>query len=195
MTQSPHHTSVSRRAALAGFGAGGLGIAAAARLTLASARAASADMATHPVVGLWQFNGTPDPASGPQPGFETYHADGTYFTWGGLNTGSAQGLWRPTGARTAEVLWVAIDTDPFPGGTEARGTATFHFTIEVDEADTTLTYSAGTLDVRDSYGTPLFPAGPFESPASTRVTFDVNPATGSTVTEMPATPDAGTPTS
>jgi len=52
-----------------------------------------------------------------------------------------------------------------------------------------------TLDVRDSYGTPLFPAGPFESPASTRVTFGVNPATGSTVTEMPATPDAGTPTS
>jgi hypothetical protein len=195
MTQEHRHPSMSRRTALAGLGAGGLGVAVAAHAAHASAQGASADMATHPVVGLWQFNGTPDPALGPQPGFETYHADGTYFTWGGLNTGCAQGLWRPTGDRTAEVLWVAIDTDPFPGGTEARGTATFHFTLEVNDADTTLTYSAGTLDVRDSYGTPLFPAGPFESPASTRVTFGVNPATGSTVTEMPATPDAGTPTS
>jgi len=195
MTQEHRHPSMSRRTALAGLGAGGLGVAVAAHAAHASAQGASADVATHPVVGLWQFHGTPDPALGPQPGFETYHADGTYFTWGGLNTGCAQGLWRPTGDRTAEVLWVAIDTDPFPGGTEARGTATFHFTLEVNDADTTLTYSAGTLDVRDSYGTPLFPAGPFESPASTRVTFDVNPPTGSTVTEMPATPDAGTPTS
>jgi hypothetical protein len=186
---------VTRRAALAGLGAGGLGVALAATARPAAAQDAATDMATHPVIGLWQFNGTPDPALGPQPGFETYHADGTYFTWGGLNTGCAQGLWRPTGARTAEVLWVAIDTDPFPGGTEARGTATFRFTIEVDEADTTLTYSAGTLDVRDSYGTPLFPAGPFEAPASTRVTFDHNPATGSTSTKKPATPAAGTPTS
>ena len=106
----------------------------------------------HPVVGLWQFNGAPDPAQGPRPGFEIYHADGTYTAAGGAETGAASGIWRPTGARTAEVLWVFPDTDP--GGEYAPGTATFRATVEVDAACTTLTYSGATIDVRDEYGTP-----------------------------------------
>ena len=185
--------SVSRRSALAGLGAGGLGLALAATARPAAAQDAATEMATHPLVGLWIFNGAVDPSQGPEWMFELYHADGTYVNWNGLNAGAALGIWRPTGARTAEVLLIYIDTDPFPGGVEGPGTAMFRSTLEVDEAGATVTYSGVTLDGRDQYGTHLFPPGPFPLPSSTRVTFDRNPATGSTVVE--ATPTAATPTS
>ena len=59
-----------------------------------------------------------------------------------------------------------------------------------------MTYSNSTIDARAPYGTHLVPPGPFEGVSSiravTRVTFDRNPMTGSTVTD--ATPAAGTPT-
>ena len=155
------------------------------------AQDATTELATHPVVGLWQFNGALDPAQGPSPGFEIYHGDGTYTSWGGSTAGGAQGIWRPSGARTAEVLFIWVDTNPFPSEDEDRGTATFRHTVEIDEANTTMAYVDGTIDVRDPYGTLLFPAGPSEAPTSTRVTFDVNPMTGSTVTD--ATPEAATP--
>lgn len=189
---APVTISLTRRAALAGIGAGGLGLAAAAAAPLVVAQEPAAELATHPVVGLWQFNGSVDPAQGPAPGFELYHGDGTYTTWGGWTAGGALGIWRPTGERTAEVLFVWVDTNPFPGGGEDRGTATFRYTVEVDAADATMTYSGGTIDVRDVHGALLFPAGPSDSPPSTRVTFDRNPMTGSTV-GAPATPAAATP--
>src|SRR5687768_1383285 len=46
--------SVSRRAALAGLGASGLGLALAAPVRHASAQDAAVDLTGHPVVGLWQ---------------------------------------------------------------------------------------------------------------------------------------------
>jgi len=190
MTTSNADRSVTRRVAVAGLGAGGLGLALAARP--AAAQDATPDMAAHPLVGLWQFNGALDPAQGPSPGFETYHADGTYFSWGGPDTGAAVGIWRPTGERTAEALWIATDIDPSLGSGAQPGTATFRATAEVDATGTTLTYAGGSIDVRDVHGAVLFASDEFPVPTSTRVTFDVNPATGSTVTQ--ATPAAGTPT-
>ena len=184
--------SVSRRAALAGLGAAGAGLALATTRG-AAAQDAATEIAKHPVVGLWQYDG----GFGTVPGapdwcFSIYHADGTYLTWGGLNVGAALGLWRPTGERTGEVLFVWTDTDPFPDGVEGPGTAVFRFDLEVDEAGTTVTYMNGAIDARDPYGTPLFPPGPFEQGHATRVTFDANPATGGTAT-APATPTASTP--
>jgi hypothetical protein len=159
--------------------------------TVRHAAAQDAAMATHPVVGLWQHNGGPPDA--PDWAFKLFHADGTYVYWGGLNVGAALGIWRPTGERTAEMLEIWRDTDPSPGGTEGPGTAAFRFDLDVSEDGATLTYSNGAVNLRDPYGAPLIPPGPFENGPSTRVTFDVNPATGSTVT-APATPAVATPT-
>jgi hypothetical protein len=115
------------------------------------------------------------------------------MTWGGLNVGAALGIWRPTWERTAEVLFIWQDTDPFPTGAEGPGTATFRFALEVDAAGTTITASGGTVDARDANGVHLFPPGPFETAPYTRVTFDTNPMTGSTESP-PATPTGATPT-
>lgn len=167
--------SVSRRGALVGLGAGGLGLALAAAARGAATQEAAAEMAAHPLVGLWMF-------------------DGTDVNGNGLNAGAAPGLWQPTGARTAEVLQIFRDTDPFPGGTAGPGTATFRSTAEVDATNTTVSSADATLDLRAHYGTHLFPPGPFGSGSATRVTFDVNPATGSTVAAPPATPEAASPT-
>jgi hypothetical protein len=51
--------SVSRRTALTGLGAGGLGLALAASVRQASARDDAADMAGHPMVGTWLSGFTP----------------------------------------------------------------------------------------------------------------------------------------
>jgi hypothetical protein len=53
-----------------------------------------------------------------------------------------------------------------------------------------MTSSGTTIDVRDPMGKSIF-AQPFRDQTSTRITFDVNPTTGSTE----ATPTAATPTS
>ena len=196
MTTEQPVRSVSRRAALAGVGTAGLGLALANSAHPAAGQDTAA-IASHPVAGLWQYDsGWPPNLGDPDWAFQTFHADGTYMTWGGLNIGAALGLWRPTGERTAELLLIWRDTDPFLGGTEGPGTAAFRFDLEVDESNTTLTYSNDAIDARDPYGTPLFPSGPIEGVSAirpvTRVTFDANPMTGGTVT-TPATPMA-TPT-
>jgi|SwirhisoilCB2_FD_contig_31_8434233_length_955_multi_5_in_0_out_0_1 hypothetical protein len=51
---------VSRRSALAGLGAGGLGLAALTVSSPASAQDASADMADHPMVGTWLAGRAPN---------------------------------------------------------------------------------------------------------------------------------------
>jgi hypothetical protein len=51
---------VSRRSALAGLGAGGFGVAIAARALNVSAQDASADMANHPMVGTWLAGRAPN---------------------------------------------------------------------------------------------------------------------------------------
>jgi hypothetical protein len=189
MTKSASASPVSRRTALAGLGAGGLGLAPAAPVSRAAAQ--TADMATHPVVGLWQFDaGTPAPVENPDPNwaYEIFHADGTHITWVGLEVGSALGIWRPTGERTAETLGIFRDTDP--SMEQGPGTATFQRSVEVDATGNTMSSSGTTIDVRDPMGK-LIVAQPFQDQILTRITFDVNPTTGSTV----ATPTAATPTS
>lgn len=194
MATPQYSSAMSRRATLIGLGAGGLGLALS---TGGQAKAVQeTSMADHPIVGLWQFDGGfPSNPGDPDWTFEIFHADGTFLTWGGLQVGTGLGIWRPTGERTAELLLVWRDTDPFPGGTEGPGTAAFRFDLEVDESGTTITASGGTLDARDANGVHLFPPGPFETGPSTRVTFDNNPMTGSTVTTpaTPATPEDATP--
>ena len=101
-----HHTigAVSRRATLAGLGAGGLGLALAATARRASAQDATPyPMAGHPLVGTWVVDRNPaDPTEMPTTNVLT--ADG------GLTDPSvgAAGVWAATGERTADFTLIAI---------------------------------------------------------------------------------------
>jgi hypothetical protein len=156
----------------------------------ARSAAAQDDMATHPVVGFWQNAVTgPDAAKMPWT-FSFYYADGTYYEWNGLDAGAALGIWRPAGERTADLMFIYQDVDPTTEA-ETPGTATFRMTITADDTGNALT-AHGDLDVRTPDGT-LIVALPDMIWTSQRMTFDWNPATGSTMT-APATPEAATPT-
>ena len=76
MSNVPPAAFISRRTALAGLGAGGLGLALSARGT--SAQDATA-MADHPMVGMWLAMANP-PRRGEDPQFPApslFAADGT----------------------------------------------------------------------------------------------------------------------
>lgn len=141
-----------------------------------------------PLVGAWQWNSFPaagEICCGPEPAtFAIFHTDGTYVEWNPV-AGTAIGIWRMTGARTADLVFVFPDTDPSLKG-YAPGTATFTIKIELDATGDALT-ATGTVVVRDAGGKQLATVQ-WHRPA-TRMTFETNPATGS----IPATP-AATPT-
>jgi hypothetical protein len=183
MTTTDQPSILSRRTALAGLGAASAGLAIASRPV--AAQDATVDLASHPMVGLWQSAVTgPDAAVSPWA-FEIYHADGTFSSWNAGFTFSTLGIWRPTGERTAEVLWIAQDVDE-----DGAFTLTFRLTFDVDETGDRMTGS-GDFDIRDRDGIQVA-AVPGVAPVSTRVTFDVNPATGSTASQAPDA--AATPT-
>ena len=117
--------------------------------------------------------------------FQIYHADGTMSSWNAGLTAGVLGLWRSTGERTADVLWVMQDVTD-----DGALTLTFRLTFEVDETGDRLT-GTGDLDIRDADGVQVA-AIPGVEITSTRVTFDVNPATGSTASQAPDA--AATPT-
>src|SRR5688500_8942311 len=176
---------LNRRSALGGIAtaAAVLGIRSGAGRATAQEATPSA-LATSPIVGAWQWNA--DPGSPEPSNFALFHADGTYTEWQPV-AGQAIGIWRMSGERTYELLFVFPDTDPSLEGF-GPGTATFLITIALDASGNAFT-AVGTIDVRDAGGTSLLTV-PFTRPA-TRMTFETNPATGS----IPATPMAGTPTS
>jgi hypothetical protein len=104
MTTSRTTDSVSRRTALTGLGATGLGMALAAATHHASAQDATpTPMAGHPLVGTWIVDRNPaDPTEMPTTNVLT--ADG------GLIDPSvgAVGVWAATGERTANFTLIAI---------------------------------------------------------------------------------------
>ena len=112
----------------------------------AAAQEGAIDLGSHLLVGRWQL-----PIIGPDAtvspwAFEIYHADGTFSTWhAGLTTGVLS-RWRPTGERTADVLWVMQDV----AGDWAL-TLTLCYTFDVDETCDRLT-GTGDLDIRDGDG-------------------------------------------
>ena len=181
-------STVSRRRALVETARAGLAVGAG--IAVAPAIAAAQETtpvqaggpAPHPIVGLWQFDASLDPALGPLPTFEIYHGDGTYTSWGGPDAGTTQGIWRATGERSVEVLRIATETDAFPESGPNPGTATTRVGAEVSADGATLTYGKGTFDSRDVRGVVQLTTDRMTFPPSTRVTFDNNPMTGSTVT-------------
>src|SRR5215217_2550472 len=104
MTTSTTRQSVSRRTALAGLGAGGLGLALAATTRHATAQDAAAEMAKHPLVGTWLAG-----ANVNELGLVHFDADGNItFQGGSAVTGadgslsylsSFMGVWEPVSER------------------------------------------------------------------------------------------------
>ena len=105
---------VSRRAALAGLGAGGLGLALAAPGRHVAAQDAAAEMTTHPIVGAWLV------AAPTGPALAVFAADGTNVQGvptaqpgpqGVTFTGAQVGTWEPTGPRSVRFTGVQLLTD------------------------------------------------------------------------------------
>jgi hypothetical protein len=106
-------TPVSRRVALAGLGATGLGVALTARG--ATAQDASAEIASHPIVGAWRAS-TPG-----GPSLVIFHPDGTATfadaptaadpALGLVNQGLGVARWELTGKRSVHFTATALRSD------------------------------------------------------------------------------------
>src|SRR6185503_897035 len=116
--------SVSRRTALAGLGAGGLGLALAARGHRAAAQESTPDaMAGHPIVGTWIVDRDVD-GSTEAPTMLVHTADGSTID----PLFDVCGGWQPTGPHSANVtLFGLID-----GG--SGGYIVIRASVEIDEA-------------------------------------------------------------
>ncbi len=178
MKRHPVFATFVLAAVLALVGAFGVGFSRQAGVAQDATSTATAGPS---LVGAWQWSTLP-----PEPiTFAIFHADGTYAEWNPV-AGAAIGVWRSTGERTADLVFVFQDIDPSLEG-YAPGTLTFTVEVVLDETGDALT-ATGTIVARDEGGAQL---GAVEwSRSAVRVTFAANPATGG----IPATPVAATPT-
>jgi hypothetical protein len=142
--------------------------------------AAMMAMATHPVVGGWQF--TNDAGEGNTfPSLGIFHADGTY-TEVLPDQSVLTGVWQPTGERTAALTLFSnyLIDDKLAHG-EGR------FTLEVDETGNAMS-QAGVFVGRFEDGSIEF-AAEVQSPGTR---LEVAPMVS--LEELVGTPVAGTPT-
>ena len=97
MNRHPITRPVTRRSAIAGLGAGGLGVALAARRLGANAQDATpTSLAGHPFVGAWIVDRNPDDPT-EIPTYNVITSDGTIID---PSVGGA-GVWEATGPNTA----------------------------------------------------------------------------------------------
>ncbi len=162
MTTPDTRPSVSRRTALAGLSAGGLGLALAAAPRLAAAQ--DIDMASHPIVGTWLAGRAPNDISvphwGPDGNMTTNNptvgadADGkiTYAD-------SSMGSWAPVSARGIHFVFTNRTYD-------ATGAFTGYFTVDgfpVASEDGLSFWDDGTkttVTIRDTDGKVVQTIGP-----------------------------------
>lgn len=154
---------VSRRAALAGLGAGALGLAFAERALAVLAQEASPvpPPAGHPAAGAWRFTNYPgEPDS--DVTFDILMPDGVYVE-AGNNRSVTLGIWRATGERTAELVAIGNGLIPlddlFASGHFVAPRALFQpgdialwrFNLEVDETGNHAT-SNGSAEIQNESG-------------------------------------------
>jgi hypothetical protein len=143
MTTAHTDRSVSRRAALAGLGAGGLGIASVAFASqniptsaVAHSAESTPDLGQHPIVGTWLVD-TPG-----SPGVATFGADGSTSGIGApssLDAASSNvvlssggmGIWEPTSASGIQFTTVVMMSD-LEGAYAGSLTFTAHPTVSED---------------------------------------------------------------
>ncbi len=185
MTTSRTAAPVSRRSALAGLGAGGLGLAFAATARPASAQDGTPTALTgHPMIGTWvvdrDLTTTTD-----APSVVVYTADGGLLD----PSQGVAGSWRATGPRSAAWTLVAFPAEGPPGYVVVRSTG------EVEAGGDTLTPSYsftivaadGTV-VASGQGASRFVRMPIEP-----IEAEGTPLAGFPTWE-PAPPSAATPT-
>jgi hypothetical protein len=144
MNTSTTDRTVSRRTALAGLGAGSLGLALAATTRQAAAQDASpVPIAVHPLVGTWIVDRDID-GSTDAPTMLVHTADGSTID----SLFDVCGAWQPTGPRSAHVTLVGL----IDGG--AGGSIVIRASVEIDDAGTTLAGS-DTLTIVGTDGTVL----------------------------------------
>jgi hypothetical protein len=183
MATSTKSDAISRRNALAGLSAGGLGAALAASASSAAAEKATPTIMTgHPMVGTWIVDPEPENTAN-MPSILIYTSDGIVID----PVAGFGGSWEATGARTGVFTLSGI----FEDGTylvirgpvevdEATDTTTGPYTVTVVGADGTV------LNTMKGTGhTTRLPARSGE-PGTPLAGFP---------TWIPATPAGGTPTS
>ncbi len=159
MNRHPITRPVTRRSALAGLGAGALGLALANGHLAAFAQDASPVATTfptagHPLVGAWQI----ETSDGVPPGATEYaifdsNGNWVHYVWYGL----AIGAWRPTGERTgsgvetyalwAEPLEILLDLSvPLPEYQLMQPPIRFRFDVGVDEGGNTFALEGVVVD-------------------------------------------------
>jgi hypothetical protein len=122
MTTHGTDAAVSRRAALAGLGAGGLGLALAATARPASAQdAGAADLAGHPLTGTWLAMANPPLPDDPQIAVPSlFGADGSVLLMFPLTQARPQGVqfnsayvgtWEADGERRGHFTAVQVLSD------------------------------------------------------------------------------------
>ncbi len=180
MSTSRTDASLSRRTALVGLGAGGLGVALAARGGIAAAQDATAEaMAAHPMVGAWMAS-TP---SGLAPGL--FLPNGTVIVsvpatgnspLGTTYVSTEVGTWEPVSERGIHFTAVQLHSDAngnYVGSVTIDGHPTVsadgqHFVDDSPESGPTIRDAQGTVlqvlrggppvtGVRMGVGAPGFP--------------------------------------
>jgi hypothetical protein len=156
----------------------------------AAAQEATADaaaliaVATHPLVGAWQWSNNPnDPDA--RFSYAIFHDDGTYTEFDPA-IGVGIGVWQPTGARSADLTIVFQDIDP-DAKVFAPGWVSFWIAIDVDASGNAMT-GEGRLEARTPDGQ-VVTQFPYEG-FGTRLTVDT---TAPLNRAMSGTPMAGTP--
>ncbi len=193
MTTSQTGRPVSRRTALTGLGAGGLGLALGTGGRPASAQDATA---SHPIVGVWNVMapGERSVANFQADGSVTFAAPANYVdpALGVVFQGSSIGTWEPTGERSIHGTWITMLSDS--NGT-FLGTATIDGYPEVSADGRSLTddQSRVMITIRDAAGVVVQEIATAGAPPVIGNRIEVGRPNFPAATPV-ATPAAGTPT-
>jgi hypothetical protein len=158
MTASRTIDPVSRRTALAGLGAGGLGLAFGARSVAAAAQGLTP--AGHPLVGTWFLTTS---SANPTNADDLFilHADGTYIEANA--DGSVRlGVWEPTSPTTATLTITAYSRD---AAGASLGGITIRLTITLNPDGNSYT-AEGTIELTAPDGSLSGQAGPVRGDAT-----------------------------
>ena len=169
-----HHADapVSRRAAVAGLGAAGIGLAVAAVSGGATAQEASpVPLADHPIVRTWVLDLDLD-QPGTLVGLVSFHADGTrtdLHPWAGPGVGA----WQATSARTGRTVVKSLNIAAEPGAF-IPGIVTVWASFTVDEGGDSVTLVA-IVEIQESDGT-VVGRFPLAGELAHRLTVEAPPA-------------------